>query len=262
MEVYDAEFHWFSAALSSFGILQNTRVQRLAGLPQAQRWEDLADPKAVRLVGTGDPRNSGTMKVMFEAFLQAYGCDGLRFIHVAGTNGKGSTCAMLKSIYRRAGLRVGLFTSPHLIAFGERIQVNRELIPEAEIIRQVEEMQPLLAEFAPDHHPTFFGSRDRDGPSAFRPAQKCDLVIWETGLGGRLDATNIVTPIASVITNIDYDHQKMARLDDREYRGGKSRDHQTRRARCHCQTDEPEAARDHSASCWRAQGAAYHREPR
>lgn len=73
MEVYDAEFRWFSAALSSFGILQNTRVQRLAGLPQAQRWEDLAHPKLFGWVGTGDPRNSGTMKVMFEAFLQAYG---------------------------------------------------------------------------------------------------------------------------------------------------------------------------------------------
>jgi ABC-type Fe3+ transport system substrate-binding protein len=73
MEVYDAEFRWFSAALSSFGILQNTRVQRLAGLPQAASWQDLADPKLFGWVGTGDPRNSGTMKVMFEAFLQAYG---------------------------------------------------------------------------------------------------------------------------------------------------------------------------------------------
>src|SRR5690242_9984180 len=64
----------------------------------------------------------------------------LRFIHVAGTNGKGSTCAMLESIYRTAGLRVGLFTSPHLVAFGERIQVNRQLISESDIIRLVEHM--------------------------------------------------------------------------------------------------------------------------
>src|SRR6478736_9191862 len=68
----------------------------------------------------------------------------LRFIHVAGTNGKGSTCAMLESIYRAAGLRVGLFTSPHLVAFAERIQVNRQLIPEAEVVRLVVEMQNLL----------------------------------------------------------------------------------------------------------------------
>src|SRR6516225_2488096 len=61
----------------------------------------------------------------------------LRFIHVAGTNGKGSTCAMLESIYRTTGLRVGLFTSPHLVAFGERLQVQRHLIPEAGVVRQV-----------------------------------------------------------------------------------------------------------------------------
>src|SRR5262252_4443216 len=66
----------------------------------------------------------------------------LRFVHVAGTNGKGSTCAMLESIYRAAGLRVGLFTSPHLVAFGERIQVNRQLISEAEIVRLVEWLKP------------------------------------------------------------------------------------------------------------------------
>src|SRR5882672_8709547 len=80
----------------------------------------------------------------------------LRFIHVAGTNGKGSTCAMLESIYRAAGLRVGLFTSPHLVSFRERIQVNRTLISEANVVRIVGEMQPWLATFPPNHHPTFF----------------------------------------------------------------------------------------------------------
>src|SRR5712672_4088780 len=70
----------------------------------------------------------------------------LRFIHVAGTNGKGSTCAMFESIYRAAGLRVGLLTSPHLVAFGERIQVNRELIYERSVVRLVLEMQRLLKE--------------------------------------------------------------------------------------------------------------------
>src|SRR5438034_5865677 len=80
----------------------------------------------------------------------------LRFIHVAGTNGKGSTCAMLESIYRAAGLRVGLFTSPHLVAFGERIQVNRRRISEAEVVRLVAEMQPWLDEFHSNGKPTFF----------------------------------------------------------------------------------------------------------
>jgi dihydrofolate synthase / folylpolyglutamate synthase len=131
----------------------------------------------------------------------------LRFIHVAGTNGKGSTCAMLDSIYRAAGLRVGLFTSPHLVAFGERIQVNRQNISEADIVRQVTEMKPLLAQFSEDHHPTFFEVVTVMALRYFAE-QHCDLVIWETGLGGRLDATNIVTPLASVITNIQFDHQK------------------------------------------------------
>jgi dihydrofolate synthase/folylpolyglutamate synthase len=127
----------------------------------------------------------------------------LRFIHVAGTNGKGSTCAMLESIYRVSGLRVGLFTSPHLVSFRERIQVNRRLIPESEVVRLVEELrmankenEATLFEFATVMALKFFAE------------QKCDLVIWETGLGGRLDATNIVTPLASVITNIAFDHEQ------------------------------------------------------
>ena len=158
----------------------------------------------------------------------------LRFIHVAGTNGKGSTCAMLESIYRAAGLRVGLFTSPHLVAFGERIQVNRRVISERNIARLVAEMQSLLEEgwgmpdaiipssgpgreveprgpkdshAAATEHPTFFEVVTVMALRYFAE-QECDLVIWETGLGGRLDATNIVKPLASVITNIQYDHQK------------------------------------------------------
>src|SRR5712672_1022394 len=133
--------------------------------------------------------------------------DNLRFIHVAGTNGKGSTCAMLESIYRTAGFRVGLFTSPHLVAFGERIQVNREIISEDEVVRLVSELKPLLATFSTDEHPTFFEVVTVMALLYF-VERKCDLVIWETGLGGRLDATNIVQPLASVITNVHYDHQQ------------------------------------------------------
>jgi dihydrofolate synthase/folylpolyglutamate synthase len=131
----------------------------------------------------------------------------LRFIHVAGTNGKGSTCAMLESIYRAAGLRVGLFTSPHLVSFRERIQVNRQLIPENELIRLVEEFQPLLKQFPADNHLTLFEVVTVMALKFFAE-HACDLVIWETGLGGRLDATNIVMPLASVITNIAFDHQQ------------------------------------------------------
>jgi len=131
----------------------------------------------------------------------------LRFIHVAGTNGKGSTCAMLESIYRAAGLRVGLFTSPHLVSFGERIQVNRKLIPEGDVVRLVEEMKDWLEEFPPGEQPTFFEVVTVMALRYFAE-QQCDLVVWETGLGGRLDATNIVNPLASVITNIQFDHQQ------------------------------------------------------
>jgi dihydrofolate synthase/folylpolyglutamate synthase len=129
----------------------------------------------------------------------------LRFIHVAGTNGKGSTCAMLESIYRAAGLRVGLFTSPHLVSFRERMQVNRQLISEHDLVQLVAETQLLLKKFPAGNHPTMFEAVTLMALKYFAE-QKCDLVIWETGLGGRLDATNIVTPLASVITNIALDH--------------------------------------------------------
>lgn len=131
----------------------------------------------------------------------------LRFIHVAGTNGKGSTCAMLESIYRASGRRVGLFTSPHLVRFGERIQINRELIPESDVVRLVEAVRPWLTEFPPNEHPTFFEVVLIMALRYFA-AQRCDLVILETGLGGRLDATNIVMPLASVITPVQFDHER------------------------------------------------------
>ena len=161
----------------------------------------------------------------------------LRFIHVAGTNGKGSTCAMLESIYRAAGLRVGLFTSPHLVSFRERIQVNRRLISEADVVRLVAELERgSVTRSTPRADDTFEppaaldeakrcgsqtrapGDRRAAGPTYFEvitvmaltyfAEQECELVIWETGLGGRLDSTNIVLPLASVITNIAYDHQQ------------------------------------------------------
>lgn len=132
----------------------------------------------------------------------------LRFIHVAGTNGKGSTCAMLESVYRRAGLRTGLFTSPHLVSFGERIQVEgRPLEPDgvvrlANLLRDaIEKENRERGEFSP----TFFEVVTMMALLRFEQAG-CDLVVWETGMGGRLDSTNIVDPIASVVTNIQRDH--------------------------------------------------------
>lgn len=132
--------------------------------------------------------------------------DRLRFVHVAGTNGKGSTCAMLESVYRAAGYRVGLFTSPHLVGFSERFQVNRQPIPEADVVRLVARVAALLESFSEGDRPTFFEMTTVVALLWFLE-QECDLVVWETGLGGRLDATNIVVPLASVITNIQLDHQ-------------------------------------------------------
>ena len=131
----------------------------------------------------------------------------LRFIHVAGTNGKGSTCAMLESIYRAAGWRVGLFTSPHLVSFAERIQVDRRLISREDVARLTEEIRSGIDAPGLETHPTFFEAITVMALKYFAE-QECDLVVWETGLGGRLDATNIVTPLASVITNVQLDHEQ------------------------------------------------------
>ncbi|MCC7374638.1 MAG: bifunctional folylpolyglutamate synthase/dihydrofolate synthase [Verrucomicrobiales bacterium] len=131
----------------------------------------------------------------------------LRFVHVAGTNGKGSTCAFLESILRQAGLKVGLYTSPHLVSFRERIQVQRVPIPEAEVARLVDGLRTGLPDANAESHPTFFEFVTVLALQWFEE-QKCDVVVWETGLGGRLDATNIVQPEASVITNIGWDHMQ------------------------------------------------------
>jgi dihydrofolate synthase/folylpolyglutamate synthase len=128
----------------------------------------------------------------------------LRFIHVAGTNGKGSTCAFLESIYRAAGLKVGLYTSPHLVSFCERIQVNRLNISETDLARLVQFFKPFI-ENRKEHSPTLFEVATVIALKYFADEQ-CDIVIWETGLGGRWDATNIVQPLVSVITNIQMDH--------------------------------------------------------
>src|SRR5512139_1009741 len=108
----------------------------------------------------------------------------LRFIHVAGTNGKGSTCAMLENICRQAGLKTGLFTSPHLVQFGERIQVNRALISQGEIVELVNGLRPMLEQFTEEEHPTFFEVVTVMALLHF-DRQKCDIVVWETGMGGR-----------------------------------------------------------------------------
>jgi dihydrofolate synthase / folylpolyglutamate synthase len=127
----------------------------------------------------------------------------LRFIHVAGTNGKGSVCAMVDSICRTSGIKVGLFTSPHLIQFNERIQVNGVPINDEAVVHGIQKIRALIDE---GRHPTFFEITTALAFDFFR-SQDVNLVVLETGLGGRLDATNVVRPLVSVLTSIDLDHQ-------------------------------------------------------
>ena len=128
-----------------------------------------------------------------------------RIIHVAGTNGKGSVCALIDSISRAAGYRTGLFTSPHLVTYRERIRVSGEMIAPDKVASGLTTLRDLIKDWEP--HPTFFEITTALALVHFKNA-RCELLVLETGLGGRLDATNAVVPIVSVITPIGYDHEK------------------------------------------------------
>ncbi|RYG40113.1 MAG: bifunctional folylpolyglutamate synthase/dihydrofolate synthase, partial [Chitinophagaceae bacterium] len=125
----------------------------------------------------------------------------LKCIHIAGTNGKGSTAHMLASILQEAGYNTGLYTSPHIKDFGERIRINGEMIDHDFVIRFVEKIKPAIEEISP----SFFELTVAMGLDYFAEKQVTVAVI-ETGLGGRLDSTNIVNPVLSIITNIGLDH--------------------------------------------------------
>ncbi len=129
-------------------------------------------------------------------------------IHLAGTNGKGSVAAMLESILRAAGHRTGLYTSPHLVKLGERVQVDRHLLTEAEIVAYAAELKPAADKIgaqSADEHPTFFEFMTAMAFLQFQ-RQHVDVALVEVGMGGRLDATNVVQPEVSVITSIGLDH--------------------------------------------------------
>jgi dihydrofolate synthase/folylpolyglutamate synthase len=126
-----------------------------------------------------------------------------RTIHVAGTNGKGSVSHMTASVLQEAGYRTGLYTSPHLKDFRERIRVNGAMIPEDEVIRFVEMHDSLIREIKP----SFFELTVAMAFDYFA-RMKVDVAVIEVGMGGRLDSTNIITPVLSVITNIGHDHME------------------------------------------------------
>jgi dihydrofolate synthase/folylpolyglutamate synthase len=157
-----------------------------------------------------------TMKLGLEAMqalLAKLGQPEQKFcaIHVAGTNGKGSTCAFLASIFRQAGLRTGLYTSPHLMSPVERIRLNGQAIPEAafaEVMTQVHDaVESLLEQGRLAARPTFFEHLTA-AAFTYLAARQAEVVVAEVGLGGRLDATNVLHPAAAVITNIGEDHRE------------------------------------------------------
>jgi len=132
-------------------------------------------------------------------------------VHLAGTNGKGSVAALLEAVFSSAGWRTGLYTSPHLVKLGERVQVGRQILTEDEIVAYTWELQPIaeaVSQGSPDDHPSFFEFMTAMAFLQFA-RKRCDIAIIETGLGGRLDATNVVVPEVAVITSIGLDHCEM-----------------------------------------------------
>ena len=135
----------------------------------------------------------------------------LKFIHVAGTNGKGSTCAFLTKTLTACGYDVGTFTSPFIERYQNRIQYNGQDIDDDSLVRLVNELKPIFDEIAETEWgaPTMFEVSTVLALLYFAKVTYPDFVVWETGLGGRLDSTNVVTPIVSVITNVGHDHMEI-----------------------------------------------------
>ena len=139
------------------------------------------------------------------ALCEALGNPQQRFksIHIAGTNGKGSTSHMLAAILQQAGYKTGLYTSPHLQDFRERIRINGAMIPEDRVVEFVQRMRPATEQI----QPSFFEWTVAMAFDYFA-SEQVDIAVIETGLGGRLDSTNVITPVVSVITNIGFDHMQ------------------------------------------------------
>ena len=140
----------------------------------------------------------------FQALLDSIGNPekSLKCIHVAGTNGKGSVCAMLQSVLMEAGYRVGMYTSPHLKKFNQRIRINEKLITDKEIVESFLRIKPFMST------QSFFEITTAMAFLYFRE-KNADFVVLEVGLGGRLDATNVAVPLVSVITNIGLEHTEI-----------------------------------------------------
>lgn len=163
--------------------------------PEALRWLYGLESRGIKL---------GLDRIAAAVEVRGHPERGLRFVHVAGTNGKGSVATMVESILRAAGYRTGQFASPHLQRYVERVRIGGRPISEREAANRIEELRadtrlPPLS---------FFEYTTLLALEAFRDAC-CDIVVLEVGLGGRLDSTNIVTPDVSVITNISLEHERI-----------------------------------------------------
>ncbi|GAB2469186.1 folylpolyglutamate synthase [Hymenobacter qilianensis] len=159
-------------------------------------------PMFQRVGAAGYKEGLGNTEVLAEAL--GHPERRFRSVHVAGTNGKGSSSHMLAAVLQAAGYKVGLYTSPHLREFTERIKINGQELPPSYLVAFVEQWRPLFEEVKP----SFF---EMCVALAFQyfAEEKVDIAIVEVGLGGRLDSTNIITPLVSLITNISFDHQAL-----------------------------------------------------
>src|SRR5208337_4287133 len=132
--------------------------------------------------------------------------DAFKTVHIAGTNGKGSVSAMVAEILRAGGVLTGVYTSPHLVSFTERIVINGEPIREEEVVELTRFIKERIDGADPGRHFTFF---DFTTALAFEYFKRrgVEVAVVEVGLGGRLDSTNVLRPLVTVITNVDFDHQ-------------------------------------------------------
>lgn len=128
----------------------------------------------------------------------------LKCVHVAGTNGKGSSSHMLAAILQQAGYKTGLYTSPHLVDFRERIKINGKMIPKAEVVKFVEDYKNTFEKIEPSFFEWTVGLAFH-----YFVQQEVDIAIIEVGLGGRLDSTNVINPVCCLITNIGFDHMNL-----------------------------------------------------